>query len=217
MNIFIIDQHKIVIDGLIAVLNKKKGFKVVGYATNVKDAIEWISANPIDLVITEIEFTDEDAKDLIKTIKIMHREVKILILTGDNRIKKISELFKLGINGFIEKYNETKTLIKAIDCIKNGEAYMGDELRAKIIENFSNQQSNSDEQKSINEILASITNRELEIIRYICEGCNSKEISDKLFISFNTVETHRKRIFNKLQIKNSISLMRFALKHELIE
>ena len=121
----------------------------------------------------------------------------------------------MGINGFIEKHNETKTLIEAIQCISMGESYMGNELKDRIIQNFSNK--NNIENRNMSEILDSITNRELEVIKLICDGCNSKEISNKLFISFNTVETHRKRIFQKLQIKNSIGLIRFAIKHNLID
>ena len=215
MNIFILDQHKIVIDGLIAILNKRKGFNVKGYATNIADAISWLNENDVDLLITEVVFSNDDALELLKTLRKNKKEIKILILTGDNRIKKIQELFKLGVNGFIEKHNETKQFIEALNCIKRGQSYIGEDLRNKIIENFS--QSKPQESENINEILNSITNRELEIIKLICDGWNSKEISSQLFISFNTVETHRKRIFQKLKIKNSIALLRFAIKHDLIE
>ncbi|MEG0695563.1 MAG: response regulator transcription factor [Algoriella sp.] len=215
MKIFILDQHQIVIDGLVSLLHKRKGHNVIGYSTSVNDAIHWLSRNEIDLLITEITFNNDDAIDLIKTIKKHHNSVKILILTGDNRIKKVAELFKLGINGFLEKHNETKSLVEAIQCISNGESYIGNDLKNRIILNFSN--INGAGNKDLNDILDSITHRELEVIKLICDGCNSKEISNKLFISFNTVETHRKRIFQKLQIKNSIGLIRFALKHELIE
>lgn len=215
MRIFILDHHKIVIDGLIALLNRKKGIEIVGFATTLHEAKEWLTKNEVDLVITEIKFDNDDATDLIKLIKHMHKNTKILILTGDNRIKKVSGLFKLGINGFIEKHNETKFLIEAIKCVSNGESYIGEDLRNKIIQNFSNPYLSTN--SNFNEVLGSITNRELEIIKLICEGCNSKEISSKLFISFNTVETHRKRIFQKLQIKNSIALIRFAIKHDLID
>lgn len=214
MRIFILDQHQIVIDGLIALLHKKRGFHVIGYATTLDEAKVWLTNNEVDLLITEILFHDDDVTALIKLIKDQHKDVKILILTGENRIKKVSELFKLGINGFIEKHNETKSLIEAIKCVSNGESYLGTELRERIIQNFSNKNLNDE---NLSDVLNSITNRELEIIRLICEGCNSKEISNKLYISFNTVETHRKRIFNKLQIRNSISLIRFALKHDLVD
>ncbi|MGV0848359.1 response regulator [Empedobacter falsenii] len=215
MKIFILDQHQIVIDGLVSLLHKKKGYNIIGYSTNLNDAVNWLNSNEIDLLITEVTFNNDDVINLIKTIRKQHSSVKILILTGDYRIKKVAELFKLGINGFIEKHNETKTLIEAIQCISMGESYMGNELKDRIIQNFSNK--NNIENRNMSEILDSITNRELEVIKLICDGCNSKEISNKLFISFNTVETHRKRIFQKLQIKNSIGLIRFAIKHNLID
>lgn len=215
MKIFILDQHQIVIDGLVSLLHKKKGHNIIGYSTNLNDAVNWLNSNEIDLLITEVTFNNDDVIDLIKTIRKQHSSVKILILTGDNRIKKVAKLFKLGINGFIEKHNETKTLIEAIQCISMGESYMGNDLKNRIIQNFSNE--NNTENKNLGDILDSLTQRELEVIQLICDGCNSKEISSKLFISFNTVETHRKRIFHKLQIRNSIGLIRFAIKHDLID
>lgn len=215
MNIFIIDQHKIVIDGLMAILHKKKGYSVKGFATSVNDAINWLNKNDVDLLITEAVFCNDDVNELITTLNDKHPHIKILILTGDNRIKRVQELFKIGIHGFIEKHNETKDLLKAINQISNGKNYIGEDLRNKIIENFTPSLNLKD--KTISEMLNSITNRELEIIQLICEGFNSKEISSKLYISFNTVESHRKRIFQKLKIKNSISLLKFALKHDLIE
>jgi len=215
MNIFILDQHKIVIDGLMAILQKKKGYSVKGFATNVRDTIEWLNENEVDLLITEAVFCNDDISELLTVLNQQHPHIRILILTGDNRIKRVQELFKIGIHGFIEKQTETKDLFDAINQISNGKHYIGEELRNKIIENFTPSLNVKD--KTVSETLNSITNRELEIIQLICEGFNSKEISNKLYISFNTVESHRKRNFQKLKIKNSISLLKFALKHDLIE
>ena len=216
MKIFIIDQHNIVIDGLRSILTKKRGFDVAGSANSIDDAISWLQENETDLIITEIQFPENDITNVIKFVKENHPETKILILTGENRIKKVNELFKLGINGFIEKHQESKKFIDALNTLNIGGSYIGSELRERIISAFSNMEQDPNE-IPMTEILGSITNRELEIIRLICDGFNSKEISSKLFISFNTVETHRKRIFQKLKIKNSIALIRFALKHDLVE
>lgn len=216
MKIFIIDHHKIVIDGLKSILTKKRGFEVVGSANSIDEAKLWLTKNQTDLIITEIQFPESDITSVIKFVKETHPETKILILTGENRIKKVNELFKLGINGFIEKNQESRKFIEAINTLNIGGSYIGNELRERIIATFSHMEQDQNE-VPMTEILGSITNRELEIIRLICDGFNSKEISSKLFISFNTVETHRKRIFQKLKIKNSIALIRFALKHDLVE
>ncbi|RLZ06493.1 LuxR C-terminal-related transcriptional regulator [Faecalibacter macacae] len=213
MKIFILDQHKIVIDGLISLLHRKRDYEVVGYATNISDTINWLKTNKVDLIISEINFHNEDINYFIKSIK--SQDIKILILTGDYKIKKISELFKNGINGFIEKETESKYLFEAIKEISLNKSYLSNNLQKKVLTQFSYDYTNNNYTES--NILNSITNRELEIIQLICEGCNSKEISDKLFISFNTVETHRKRIFQKLKIKNSISLMRFALRNDIVQ
>lgn len=216
MKIYIIDQHQIVIDGLTALLSKKKGFTVVGGCHSASQATQWLKENEVDLIITEIVFSNENSLELIKTIREKHKRVKILILTGENKIKKVSELFKLGINGFVEKHKNSDQIIEAIKCIQNGNHYMGEDLRMKILESICNF-PNLEKEKTIKESLDSITNRELEVIQLICDGCSTKEISSRLFISFNTVETHRKHIFRKLNIKNSIGLMKFAQQYDLIE
>lgn len=214
MKIFIIDQHQIIIDGLISLLARKKGYEVVGFTNTTNNACKWLDENDVDLIITEINFDNEASTDLIKSIK-KKQNAKILILTGENKIKRIADLFKIGIHGFVEKYNDSKTIIEAINCIKNGKEYVGTELREKIMQSFL-QAPSSTKALPLNELLDSITNRELEVIQLIFDGCNSKEISDKLFISFNTVETHRRHIFQKLNIKNSTGLVRFAIEHNLV-
>lgn len=216
MKIYIIDQHQIVIDGLISLLSRRKGYEVAGYTNAISEATLWLEHNEVDLIITEIIFNNESFTELSKSIKKNQKNAKILILTGENKIKRIADLFKMGIHGFVEKHNNSKTVIDAITCIRNGKEYVGEELREKVLQTFLNSKS---ENKDIvlSELLESITNRELEVIQLICDGCNSKEISDKLFISFNTVETHRRHIFQKLNIRNSTGLVRFAIQHNLID
>ncbi|MGX9986079.1 response regulator [Soonwooa purpurea] len=216
MKIYIIDQHQIVIDGLVSLLTRKKGFEIVGHTNSSSEACNWLENNDVDLVITEIIFENENSADLIKSIKKLRENTKILILTGENKLKRITDLFQIGIDGFVEKHNDSKAVVEALTCIKNGKEYVGEELREKIMQSLLNT-PNSHKNLPLNEILDSITNRELEVIQLICEGCNSKEISDRLFISFNTVETHRRHIFQKLNIRNSIGLVRFAIQHNLIE
>ncbi|WP_300672056.1 response regulator transcription factor [Soonwooa sp.] len=216
MKIYIIDQHQIVIDGLISLLARRKGYEVVGYTNSISEAIDWLENNEVDLIITEIIFSNENFAELSRSIKKNQKNAKVLILTGENKIKRIADLFKMGIHGFVEKHNDSRTVIDAITCIRNGKEYVGEELREKVLQSFLNSKPENNG-LPLNELLESITNRELEVIQLICDGCNSKEISDRLFISFNTVETHRRHIFQKLNIRNSTGLVRFALQHNLIE
>ena len=168
------------------------------------------------MIITEIIFNNESFTELSKSIKKNQKNAKILILTGENKIKRIADLFKMGIHGFVEKHNNSKTVIDAITCIRNGKEYVGEQLREKVLQTFLNSKPENKD-ITLSELLDSITNRELEVIQLICDGCNSKEISDRLFISFNTVETHRRHIFQKLNIRNSTALVRFAIQHNLID
>ncbi|QQT25531.1 LuxR C-terminal-related transcriptional regulator [Sphingobacterium spiritivorum] len=215
MKIFIVDQHQITIDGLAAVLRENGWGNIVGSANSPAQAVSWLQQYEADLIITETRFSEGSVCELIKLVKEKLPHTKVLILTGENSIRKINELFRQGISGFIDKRNNCNEIVRAITCIRNGEAYMGEDLRKRILEKFSCS-SNDRHPNDAATILERLTNREIEIIQLICEGYNSKDISKKLFISFNTVETHRKHVFQKLNVRNSLGLLRFALQHDLI-
>ncbi|MGJ1447354.1 LuxR C-terminal-related transcriptional regulator [Sphingobacterium spiritivorum] len=215
MKIFIVDQHHIAIEGITTVLRKNGWVDIAGFANNVAEAVCWLQQHEPDLIITESRFSEGSVCELIKLVKEKMRRTKILILTGENNIRKVNELFRQGISGFVDKHHTCEEIVRAIKCVQNGEAYMGEDLRKQILEKFS---FSADKNRVVNtaRIIESLTNREIEIIQLICDGYNSKDISKKLFISFNTVETHRKHIFQKLNIKNSLGLLRFAIQYDLI-
>ncbi|MGJ1318126.1 LuxR C-terminal-related transcriptional regulator [Sphingobacterium spiritivorum] len=215
MKIFILDQQCIAIEGVANVLRKNGWGNIAGFANNVTEAVLWLQQNETDLIITETRFSDGSVCELIKYVKEKLQQTKILILSGENSVRKVNELFRQGISGFIDKHNNCQEILHAIACIQKGEVYMGEDLRRRILERFS-YSSNDAEPKDVATILGRLTNREIQIIQLICDGHNSKVISEKLFISFNTVETHRKNIFQKLNIKNSLGLLRLAIQYDLI-
>lgn len=118
MKIFIVDQQCIAIEGVANVLRKNGWGNIAGFANNVAEAVLWLQQNETDLIITETRFSDGSVCELIKYVKEKLQQTKILILSGENSVRKVNELFRQGISGFIDKHNNCQEILHAIACIQ---------------------------------------------------------------------------------------------------
>lgn len=212
IKIFIVDHHRMFIDGLIALLKPFREFEIVGFTDNGKEAADWLQKNEADLLILDIVMPKMDGVKLVKTLRSQNAALKILILSGYDEIKIIKDLFRHGINGYLEKTHNFAQLYNALECIQGGEVYMDPTIKEKLLNSFCEKPQKP---SRISEALvSSLTSRERDVMNLICEGCSGKEIAEALYISQNTVETHRKHILQKLNLKSSLSLMKFAMEND---
>ena len=157
-------------------------------------------------------------KDGIAVIKEFAKKgypCRVIILSSYDDLKIIQEVMKLGVSGYLTKQCAGENIVEAILAVTNGEEYFCNTVREKIFTTATKDNSKLNKQNSI--INSILTGREVEIIILIALEHSGKEISEKLFISTNTVETHRKNIMKKLKAKNTISLVKFAIKNKLIK
>ena len=153
--------------------------------------------------------------DLYKSIENITSEnklIKIIIIGNDYDIIDIRKLFNKGIKSYLDKNSSYDEFIKSIQALLLNEVYVCNHAKDRMINFISHEQ----EQSKIH-IKDPLTRRELEILKLICDGLSSKDISEKLFISINTVETHRKRILLKLNVKNSVGVVKYALENHIID
>jgi DNA-binding NarL/FixJ family response regulator len=157
-------------------------------------------------------------KDGIEVLKEFNQKgfpCKVIILSSYDDLKIIKEVMKLGAKGYLTKKSAGENIIQAIKTVNLGEEYFDDYVREKIFSSFTQNNPKLNRSSfSENQILSA---RELEIITLISLEYSGKEISEQLFISLNTVETHRKNIMKKLKTKNVIGLVKYALKNNLIK
>ncbi|MET0944246.1 MAG: response regulator transcription factor, partial [Flavobacterium sp.] len=156
-------------------------------------------------------------KDGIKVLHEFHannNSCKVIILSSYDELKIIKEVMKLGAKGYLTKKCAGKNIIEAIETVYQEQEYFSDAVREKIFNIFTH--SNPQLNKNIHIENPILTPREIEIVALISLEYSGKEISEQLFISTNTVETHRKNIMRKLQTKNTIGLVKYALKNNLI-
>ena len=213
--IYLADDHQILIDGIKTLLHTNTAFEVVGFSNNGINLFTEVVENSADILILDINMPGKDGIEVIKEFAKKGFPCKIIVLSSHDDLRIIKEVMKLGSSGYLTKKCASENIIEAIHSINNGEEYFCEQVREKIFTTVTkgNPKLNKPE-LPINFIL---TERELEIIILIALEFSGKEISEQLFISTNTVETHRKNIMKKLDAKNSISLVKYALKHRLIK
>ncbi|CAM1373088.1 response regulator [Tenacibaculum xiamenense] len=209
VNIAIADDHQIIIDGIKALLQNEKQYKIIAEASNGQELInEAIPLMP-DLILMDIGMPIMDGISATRKIKKEHPGIKILILTTYADPKRIKEMLKIGVDGYILKDSGKDNFITAIQTIMQGKTYYDSRITEIMMDSFN-------KKKSIAKTPTPLTQREKEIIRLISEGMNTKQIANTLFLSLLTVETHRKNIYTKLGLNKVATLVRYAVEEGIV-
>ncbi|HTG67279.1 MAG TPA: response regulator transcription factor [Flavobacterium sp.] len=214
VRIHLADDHQVLIDGMRTLLNSIANFQVVGFSLKGTTLYEEVTNNATDILVLDINMPEKDGIQVLKEFSKKGFPCKVIILSSYDDVKIIQEVMKLGASGYLTKQCAGDNIVEAIQVISKNEEYFCNVVREKIfssatknISKVNKNNLNTDHQ---------LTSREIEIITLIALEFSGKEISEQLFISLNTVETHRKNIMKKLQTKNTIGLVKFALKNNLI-
>lgn len=215
IRIHLADDHQILIDGIRTLLHTIPVFEVVGFSLNGSSIFNEVTDNKSDILILDINMPEKDGIEVIKEFSEKGFPCKVIILSSHDDLRIIKEVMKLGASGYLTKKCAGENIVEAIQTVSRGEEYFCKSVREKIFSTVTKDNPKLNRQESNpNSIL---TERELEIITLISLEYSGKEISDRLFISTNTVETHRKNIMKKLDAKNSISLVKYALRNNLVK
>ena len=209
IKIHLIDDHQIVIDGLLAVLKLEDDFEVVGFSLNGENVHDRLTKNNADVLIMDINMPDIDGIYVLKDFQKKGIPCKIIVLSSYDDIKLIKEVLNLGVNGYLSKKCAGENIADAIRKVYNDDKYFCDSIKDKMLNDFS--ETNSSEEPK-----AHITKRELEILQLVVKEFTTKEISEQLTISINTIDTHRKNIMKKLKVKNTIGLVKYAIRNDLV-
>ena len=213
--IYLADDHQILIDGIKTLLHTNAGFEVVGFSISGSNLYEEIVNTKADVLVLDINMPEKDGIEVIKEFAKKGFPCKIIVLSSHDDLRIIKEVMKLGCSGYLTKKCAGEHIIEAIQTVNNGEEYFCKSVREKIFSIAV--KGNLKLEKPELPMSFLLTERELEIIILIALEFSGKEISEQLFISTNTVETHRKNIMKKLDAKNSISLVKYAIKNKLIK
>lgn len=215
IKIHLADDHQVLIDGILAVLKTNPDFQVVGFSLNGENLVERVAKNKADILVMDINMPEKDGIQVLREFNQVGFTCKVIILSSYDDVKLIKEVIRLGASGYLTKQCAGENIIDAITSVYYGKQYFSSTVKDKIFNSVTVDKKHST--LSSDEIISSITGRELEILNLIGQEMSGKEISDLLKISSNTVESHRKNLIKKLNVKGSIGLILFAAKHNLIE
>lgn len=204
----LVDDHQIVIDGLLSLLKDEPRFEFVFATTYSKDVPGTLRITPVDILLTDIMMPGMPGNILAKEVKREFPQTKILALSMSGEGSVVSEMINnADISGYVLKNIGKQELINAIEKIAAGGIYFSEEVLEEL-QKVSNRKKENEE--------AHLTDREVEIIRLIEKEYSNKQIAETLFISERTVETHRKNIFRKTNTGSVIGLVKYAYEHRLI-
>lgn len=204
-NLFIVDDHQLVVDGLRSLLNNEEKYAIVGSCNQPKEVMAMLEELNVDILLTDINMPQMSGVELTRYVKKKFPQIKVLALSMYGERQVIKEMIDAGISGYILKNTGKQELLEALDKLANGQTFFGEEVTRELMKSFRNHDEGSH-----------LTNREIEIIRLIeCEHSN-KKIADMLFISERTVETHRKNIFRKTATQSIVGLLKYAYEHKII-
>ncbi len=204
----LVDDHQIVIDGLIALLDKEKNIEIVATANSGMVMLQLLHQNNVDILLSDVVMDDMSGQQLAKEVGRLFPHIKIIALSMSGVGEVVEEMINdADISGYLLKQTGKDELVAAIEKVYSGGVY----FQQKILDELEKQ---SYLRKSLNEV--HITLREKEIIVLMEKDFSNKQIADKLDISVRTVETHRKNILKKTGTNNLLSLLKWAYEHKLI-
>lgn len=209
IKVLVADDHQMFIDGIVALINNEKEINVVAEALDGSGVIDCLKENSVDIVLLDINMPGLNGIETLSIVKERFPSVRVIILTMHNKQEYIKDLMHKGAEGYILKNTGKKELLEAIKTVYAGRTYFSKEVTETIMKGL----TKSSLQNTVD---IQLTAREKEILILIVQELSSKEIAEKLFISTNTVETHRKNLMAKLDAKNLAGLVKYAIQSGLI-
>lgn len=214
IKVHIADDHMVLIDGIKAVLKTDKEIEVVGCSVNGQEVLEWHAKNTSDVLVLDINMPKVDGIKVLREFSKRDSKPQIIVLSSYDDQKLVNEVLKIGASGFLAKKCAGEDILEAIKVVHQGEQYFSEEIQRKIVSIVSKEDIKSTSQDG--NYLSSLTEREVEVLKLIAQEFSTKGIAYELGISFNTVESHRKNLLRKLNVKNAIGLAIYAHKNQLV-
>jgi len=206
IRIIIADDHALFLAGLKSLLGEVEDLDVVGTAENGKEALALIEDNDCDVILLDIDMPEMNGIEAAEKIIADHPGVKILMLTMHDKLVMIEKMLTIGVQGYVLKNTSRPDLTEAIRNLHAGKSHFSREVTDKLAQQF----------RRSKDAASGLTKREKEVLVLIGEGLKTSEISEKLFISTNTVDTHRKNLYSKAGVKNIVELLNWAKEREYI-
>ena len=210
--ILLIDDHQVILESLKLLFRSIENVEVVGTLNDSRLVHAFLENNAVDLVISDFHIPHLSGVDLTLQIRKNHSHIKVMLLTMAEDAPHIREAIKAGVSGYVLKKTNKEELTLAIGQIMAGKRFFSQDVIDELTATADDDGNNANPAT-----IQHLTEREIEILKLIALEYSSNEIAEKLFITISTVETHRRNLFQKLNVKSAIGLTKYALKHGLVE
>jgi len=197
VRVLLVDDHQMFLDGLELLLKRTNNYEVVGKVNDPLQVIDFLSSNEADIVLADIQMPGVDGIDLLKRIQSRFPKIKVVMISMHEGDEFVQEIMALGGYGFLPKSMDSAKMVLELDKVCNDQkVFPKRQKKVMPTQHFSE--------------------RELEILRLLAQGKNSYEIASQLFITLNTVKTHRRNMLRKLNASNTSQLLKIGFDNNLI-
>ena len=203
INLLIVDDHPMVTEGLKAIFNHIENMEVKGCVGNAYEAITFLKNNQVDVAMVDINLPEVSGIELCEKIKAEFSEVMVLGMSTFRERNYISGMIQAGASGYLVKSASKEEILLAVEAAVNGKLYLSVDV------------NNTPAPRDKGNVPV-LTHREKEVLHLIAEGYTNHQMAEKLFISPHTIDSHRKNLLNKFEVKNTAALINSAVKHNLL-
>ncbi len=210
IRIALVDDQKLFRGGMKMILADRPDFEVVFEAKNGKQFFERLAFEPVDVVILDVEMPEMDGIETLERLRTTHDDIRVIMLTMHDSDRLINHLMELGANGFLLKDEDPDIVCKAVERVAAEGIFFRDYVSKALLKNNRNKMNIG------SLIKPKISDREMEVLQLICKEFTSKEIAEKLFISYRTVEGHRRSLQEKTGSRNIVGLVMYAVQNGLV-
>jgi DNA-binding NarL/FixJ family response regulator len=212
IKVLLTDDHKLIRDGIRLMLESTTDMEVIGSVASGEEAINEVRESRPDVIVMDVMMGGMTGIEATRWIKDIDSTIKIVVLSMEISKEYVSAGIKSGVDGYLPKDVDQETLVNAIRTVYNGGRFFNDAIMKLVFEDFYTHEKLKNPTKMPHEL----TKREFEILALAASGKTNKEVAESLFISIKTVETHKTNILEKLGLRNTTDLVRYAIKNKII-
>jgi len=215
ISVGIFDEHKLVMDGISSLLANNENIEVVLLCNDKTKLLEILKSKSVNILIINIHNLTTPILNLVTQLSISYQKTRVLIMSYSDSEDVILKTIKAGAKGYLAKDADKNELVEAIFTLRNGFDFYSKSITHLLINKYITRIKSED--KILRPDVENLSARQVEILKLWGENYSNKEIADKLFISLRTVETHKNHIMQKLNLKTTVDMVKFAIRNNLIE
>jgi DNA-binding NarL/FixJ family response regulator len=217
ITVIIADDHEMIAETLGKMIGDQEDFELLGNAFNGKQVVEMLEKQQPDVLVLDIEMPEMDGIATMRHIAANFPKMKVLALSNYNDPPTVRKMIQEGIRGYILKNRSGKFLVNGIRTVAKGGTAFDDRIKDTFIDSFSMRVVDGEEHEQVTLKVEILTEREIELLKLLSDELTAKDIAEKMFIEKNTVNSHKQKIMEKLNLANEKLLVRFAVEQGLVD